>query len=134
MLHWLWVHNASAIGFAAGFARHKEIQPFLKDSDLLTTSVEATRELLSLCEKRGINIKDYPEISFMSWPNWLVLAAMRWLYTTNKSMQRFTAHAASEGSLRETRMNYQAMLKTAQEMGIDTPALKSLGIYLEAVN
>ena len=134
MLHWLWVHNASAIGFAAGFAKYKAIQPFLKDGELLKTSVEATRELLLICEKRCINLKDYPEISFMNWPNWLVLATMRWLYTTNKSMQRFTAHAASESSLRETKMNYGAMLKTAEDMGIETPALNILGAYLEVNN
>jgi ketopantoate reductase len=134
MLHWLWVHNASAIGFAAGFAKHKAIQPFLKDDELLKTSVEATRELLSLCGARGVSLKEYPEISFLGWPNWLVLAVMRWLYTTNKSMQRFTAHAASEGSLRETKMNYEAMLVTADELKIVTPALKTLGIYLEPYN
>jgi ketopantoate reductase len=130
MLHWLWVHNASAIGFAAGFAKYKAIQPFLKDSELLKTSIEATRELLALCERRGVKLKDYPEISFLGWPNWLVLAVMRWLYTTNKSMQRFTAHAASEGSLRETKINYEAMLKTADDFSVATPALGTLGRYL----
>jgi 2-dehydropantoate 2-reductase len=134
MLYWLWVHNASATGFAAGFAKHKAIQPFLKDGDLLKTSVEATRELLTLCERRGVNLKEYPEISFLSWPNWLVLAVMRWLYTTNKSMQRFTAHAASAGSLRETKLNYDAMLKTADELGVATPAMLALGKYLEAIH
>jgi 2-dehydropantoate 2-reductase len=133
ILHWLWMHNASAIGFAAGFAKHKAIRPFLKDSEDLKTCIEATRELLSLCEKRGVVLKEYPEISFMSWPTWLVMATMRWLYTTNKSMQRFTAHAASAGSLRETKMNYDAMMKTAEEMQMNTPALKSLGIYLESI-
>ena len=34
ILHWLWVHNASAVRFAAGFAEHKEIKPFLRDSEL----------------------------------------------------------------------------------------------------
>jgi len=131
ILHWLWVHNASATGFAAGFAKYKEIQPFLKDSALLKTSLQATRELLALCERRGVDLKQFPDVSFMSWPDWLVLALMRWLYTTNKSMQRYTAHAASAGSLRETRWNYDAMLQTADEVGMDMPALRSLGVYLE---
>jgi 2-dehydropantoate 2-reductase len=130
MLQWLWVHNASAVGFAAGFAKHKAIQHFLKDGELMKTCIESTRELLSVCEHRGANLKDYPEISFMNWPNWLVLMAMRWLYTTNKSMQRYTAHAASAGSLRETRMNYEAMLQMAEKMGIAMPATRALGVYL----
>jgi 2-dehydropantoate 2-reductase len=133
MLHWLWVHNASATGFAAGYARHNKMKDYLNDSDLLKTCIEATRELLTLCEKRGINLKDYPEISFMSWPTWLVMTVMRWMYTTNKSMQRYTAHAASIGSLRETKTNYEAMLCTAREMNVDVPALKSLGVYLQNI-
>lgn len=132
MLKWLWVHNASATGFAAGYARHGKMQDYLKDSELLKTCIEATRELLTLCEKRGINLKDYPEVSFMGWPTWLVMTVMRWLYTTNKSMQRYTAHAASTGSLRETKSNYDAMLHTAKQMNVDVPALRKLGIHLQA--
>jgi len=131
MLHWLWVHNASATAFAAGFAYQKEMLKFLKNTPMMRTCIEATRELLSMCEKRGANLKDYPEISFMGWPDWLVIAAMRWLYTTNKSMQRYTAHAASDGSLEETRLNYQLMMKTAKEMNLNTPALKKLGEFVE---
>lgn len=133
MLKWLWVHNASATGFSAGYACHSRMKEYLNDSSLLKTCIEATRELLTLCEKRGINLKDYPEISFMDWPTWLVMTVMRWMYTTNKSMQRYTAHAASTGSLRETKLNYEAMLHTASEMNVDVPALKSLGVYLQNI-
>jgi len=45
-------------------------------------------------------------------------------------MQRYTAHAASEGSLREIRYHFNAMLKTAGEFGVPTPALRSLEAYL----
>jgi 2-dehydropantoate 2-reductase len=130
ILHWRWVHNASAIGFAAGFARYGEVKPFLRDGALMKTCVQATVELMELCEKRGADLKQYPEVSFVDWPTWLVVAIMRWMWSTNKSMQRYTAHAASAGSLSETRMHYDAMLRTARELGIETPALHSLGKYI----
>lgn len=133
MLHWLWVHNASAVGFAAGFAKHRDFQTYLKDGDLLKTCLHATRELLALCEKRGVKLADYPEISYMGWPDFLVLGIMRWMFATNKSMQRYTAHAASDGSLRETKLNFGAMLKTAEEGRLPIPALKELSIYLENI-
>jgi ketopantoate reductase len=133
IVHWLWVHNATVIGFAAGFARHKELQKYLKDTNLLKTSLKATRELLALCKQRGVNLKDYPDISYMNWPDWLVLATMRWMYTTNKSMQRYTAHAASTSSLIETKLHYNAMIKTAEETGLATPALKSLATCLDKI-
>ena len=132
ILHWLWVHNASAVGFAAGFAKYCKVKPFLRDGDLMKTCVQATSELVHLCEKRGVNIKDYPDVSFVDWPSWLVVAIMRWLYSTNKSMQRYTAHAASTGSLQETRMHFFAMQRTASDLGMSVSALQSLEVFLEA--
>ena len=132
ILHWLWVHNASAVGFAAGFARYGEVKAFLRDGALMKTCVQATVELMRLCEKRGINLKQYPEISFVDWPASLVVGIMRWMWSTNKSMQRYTAHAASASSLRETRLHYEAMLRTANELGAEVPALRELGKYLPA--
>jgi ketopantoate reductase len=130
ILHWLWIHNASAVGFAAGYAQYGAIKPFLRDGRLMKTCVQATRELMTLCQKRGADWKQYPELAFIGWPDWLVIAVMRLMWTTNKSMQRYTAHAASEGSLREMRYHFDAMLKTADELGIPTPALRSLGKHL----
>jgi 2-dehydropantoate 2-reductase len=131
ILHWLWVHNASAIGFAAGFAHYGQVKPFLRDGALMRTCVQATVELMELCKKRGADLKQYPEVSFVDWPTWLVVAIMRWMWTTNKSMQRYTAHAVTAGSLAETRMHYDAMLRTARELEVDVPALQSLGKFLD---
>ncbi|HVN53325.1 MAG TPA: 2-dehydropantoate 2-reductase N-terminal domain-containing protein [Anaerolineaceae bacterium] len=126
ILHWLWVHNASAVGFATGYARYGEVRSFLHDGRLMKTCVQATRELMELCEKRGADWKKYPEVSFIGMPDWLVVTMMRIMWSTNKSMQRYTAHAASEGSLREMRYHFDAMLRSADELGTATPALSSL--------
>jgi 2-dehydropantoate 2-reductase len=131
ILHWLWVHNASAVGFAVGFAKYGEVKHFLRDGALMKTCVQATGELVHLCEKRGVDIKQYPDVSFVDWPIWLVVAMMRWMWSTNKSMQRYTAHAASAGSLQETALHYHAMLRTAGEVGMEIPALQSLDVYLD---
>jgi 2-dehydropantoate 2-reductase len=130
ILHWLWVHNASAVGFAVGFAKYSELKPFLRDGALMKTCVQATQELVHLCEKRGVDAKQYPDVSFVDWPNWLVVAMMRWMWSTNKSMQRYTAHASSAGSMQATRMHYDAMLSTASELGMEVPALQSLEMLL----
>ena len=131
ILHWLWVHNASAVGFTVGFAKYGEVKPFLRDGALMKTCVLATQELVHLCEKRGVNIKEYPDVSFVDWPSWLVVALMRWMWSTNKSMQRYTAHASSAGSMQETRIHYDAMLSTASELGMEVPALQSLGVFMD---
>lgn len=134
ILHWLWVHNASAVGFATGYAQYGDVKSFLRDGALMKTCVQATSELVHLCEKRGVELKRYPDVSFVDWPTWLVVAMMRWMWSTNKSMQRYTAHAASAGSLQETAMHYEAMLRTASDLGVEMPALQSLRKYLGQIN
>jgi len=47
-------------------------------------------------------------------------------------MQRFTAHAAD--SLHEAEENYEAMLKTADELGYNIPNLKAVGAHRESAS
>ena len=53
MLHWLWVHNAGSTAISLAFQKHKNVENYLNDKDLLKKSFLATRECLDLCEKRG---------------------------------------------------------------------------------
>jgi 2-dehydropantoate 2-reductase len=129
ILHWLWVHNASTIGFSAGFAKHLDMRATLDDKPLLRRCFDATKELLSLCEARGVNLKDYRDVSYLRWPSGILGVMMRVMYKRNRSMQRYTAHASSPGAMREARLNYDAMLRTAEELDHPMPVLTSLGAY-----
>jgi ketopantoate reductase len=130
MLGWLWLHNATTIGFSAGFARYGDRGRLLRDGALLSQCVAATRELVELCRRRGVDVSRHPDVSYMSWPTWLIVLFMRVLWTTNKSMQRYTAHALA--SLPEAWYFYGAMVRTADELGVPAPTLKHLGPYLQA--
>ncbi len=46
-------------------------------------------------------------------------------------MQRYTAHATSEGSLRETEYFYEQVIHTAEEFGMKMPNLAAMQSYLE---
>jgi hypothetical protein len=131
MLHWLWVHNAGVIGFAAGFAKCRDVAGYLDDKALVYQSIKATRELYNLCAHRGVGLKKYPEVGLVNFPIWLVAILLRWNFGRNESMQRYTAHAASEGSLRETKYHYDLVMRTADELGFEMPNLKALGAYLK---
>ncbi|MCL5996172.1 MAG: hypothetical protein M1546_08955 [Chloroflexi bacterium] len=133
ILHWLWVHNAGVIGFAAGFAKRRDMQAYLKDGALLRECILSTKELYELCRLRGVDLKQYPEVGYMNLPVWLVMLLLRWNFRRNESMQRFTAHAASQGSLQETKAHYVSMMKTASELGFDMPHTQALGTYLQDV-
>jgi ketopantoate reductase len=121
IVHWLWTHIARVVGFAAGFAKHRDVQEYLKDKALVRQCILSTRELYKLCQLRGVDLKKYPEAGFMNFPVWLVAMLLRWNFSRNESMQRYTAHAASEGSLQETKVYRASMIKTAEELGFDMP-------------
>jgi 2-dehydropantoate 2-reductase len=131
MLHWLWVHNAGVIGFAAGFAKYRDVAGYLDDKALVYQSIKATHELYKLCARRGVSLKKYPEVGLINFPIWLVAVLLRWNLRRNESRQRYTAHAASEGSLRETKYHYDLVMCTADELGFEMPNLKMLGAYLK---
>lgn len=131
ILHWLWLHNASSVGLWAGFAKHRDIKAFLRDGALLKEGFLATQELVELCRRRGADVSKYPDVSYLTWPVWLLLIMFRLLYTFNKSMKRYTAHAAD--SLPEAKANYDAMMKTADALAFEMPHMKKLGVYLEGV-
>jgi 2-dehydropantoate 2-reductase len=131
ILHWLWIHNAGVIGIAAAFAKYKTIAGYLGDKPLVKQSLQATRELYALCSRRGVNLKQFPEISYMNWPLWLVAILLRLNFSRNESMQRYTAHAASEGSLQETKYHYDKAMCTADQLSFEMPNLKAVGVYLQ---
>lgn len=53
ILNWLWVHNASAVGFPVGFSKYSEVKPFLRDGALMKTCVLATQELVT-CARSAV--------------------------------------------------------------------------------
>lgn len=128
ILHWLWLHNAMSIGIWAGFTKYREVKAFLKDRPLLVQCYGATKELLELCRLREVDLKHYPETTTFRLPTWLFIILFRWLWTHNESMQRFTAHGAD--SLQEAKANYDAIWKTANELGFNMPNLKAVGVHL----
>ena len=131
--HWIWQHVAGTVGYAIGFAKHREMASYLEDKPLLRQCTLTTLELFKLCQLRGVDLKKFPEASFVKFPVWLITALVRWNVKRQESAQRYTAHAGSENSLQETRAYFTKMMKTADELGFEVPNLKALEVYLPAV-
>ena len=86
-----------------------------------------------MCELRGIDLKKFPEASFVNFPVWLISILVRWNIRRNESAQRYTVHVSSEGSLQETKAYYTGVMKTADELGFEMPHTKVVGSYLRHV-
>jgi 2-dehydropantoate 2-reductase len=130
IVHWLWQHAASAVGFALGFAKHRDINTFLKDKELVHQCVLSTKELYRLCSLRGVDLKQFPEASFVNLPDWLVTALVKWNIGHREAAQRYSAHGESEGSRQEMKAYYASITKSAEELGFEMPYTKSLIGYL----
>lgn len=133
ILHWIWQHAAGVIGYSAGYAKHMEMDAYLGDTDLMRLCALSTKELYRLCELRGVDLKKFPEASFVNFPVWLISILVRWNIKRNESAQRYTAHVNSEGSLQETKAYYTSVMKTAYELDFDMPHTKVVGSYLQHV-
>jgi ketopantoate reductase len=131
IIHWQWQHAAGAIGFALGFAKHGDIKAFLADKELLRQCVLSTKELYRLCALRGVDLKKFPEASFINLPNWLVTALVKWNIGHREAAQRYSAHGASPGSQAEMRQYYEGVMKDAEKLGFEMPYTKALRAYLK---
>jgi 2-dehydropantoate 2-reductase len=130
IVHWLWQHAASAVGFALGFAKHRDIKTYLKDKELVHQCVLSTKELYRLCSLRGVDLKQFPEASFINFPNWLVTALVKWNIGHREAAQRYSAHGESESSRQEMKAYYASIIKSAEELNFEMPYTKSLIGYL----
>jgi ketopantoate reductase len=130
IVHWLWQHAASAVGFALGFAKHRDIKTFLKDRELVHQCVLSTKELYRLCSLRGVDLKQFPEASFINLPNWLVTALVKWNIGHREAAQRYSAHGESAGSQSEMKSYYDSIMKSANELGFEMRSTKALRAYL----
>lgn len=131
MIHWLWQHAAGAVGFAAGFAKYRNLNLYLSDKELLRICSLSTKEMYKLCALRGVDLKQFPEASFINFPIWLIVILVGWNIRHQESAQRYTAHVVSEGSRQETKEFLKKMFKTAQELDFDMPYTKRIAAYLE---
>ena len=132
IVHWIWQHVAGAIGYSAGFAKHREMDTYLEDKELIRQCTLATLELFKLCQLRGVDLKKFPEASFVNFPVWMVTWLVRWNIKRQESAQRYTAHAGSDNSLQETKAYFAKAMKSADEFGYEMPNLKALGVYINA--
>ena len=67
----------------------------------------------------------------MKLPIWLTAFLLKQNFRRNENMQRYTAHATSEGSLCETKYFYEQVMRTANELAMNMPNLAAMQSYLE---
>jgi 2-dehydropantoate 2-reductase len=122
---WLWVHAALTVPYWVALERDRDIQALLRDGGQLRRAFRASHEALALCEARGVDLKQHPEVDMVKMPAFLFPFAFRLLFRRNESMRRVTAHAVA--GIGEARVLYPQMIATADAHGLAVPELRALG-------
>ncbi|MFX1533485.1 MAG: hypothetical protein ACFFDI_04555 [Promethearchaeota archaeon] len=100
------------------------VKLFLKDKETVKKGFHATKEVLELCKLRGVDVSKYPETSTFKYPFRVFYILFKLLFRFNKSMQRFTAHAAT--GIQEIKINYTQMMNTAKDLNMEMPSMTEI--------
>jgi len=123
-LHWLWMHNVGASPFGVGLSKYNDINTYLDDKKLIETCFKAMMECYSLCEKRGVNLKEFPEVEMYKMPFSNLYPMFISNFKENPIMQRFTSHALL--AIDEMKDNFIQMYQLGKEMRIHMPNMEEL--------
>jgi 2-dehydropantoate 2-reductase len=132
ILHWLWIHNATSVAIWAGFYQYRDIKRFMKDGALVKESFDATKECLEICRKKGVDVDSFGDIAYFKYPTWAISLMFKMMFTFNKSMQIYTAHAASESSLNEMKGNFMELYNSGKSLGVPMPNMDKLHALVES--
>jgi len=128
ILHWLWVHNVGANPLGVGLSKYSNFSELLKDKQLVKICFKAMCEGYKICERRGANLKDFPEVKMMSIPFFILYPMFKRNFEKNPVMQRYTAHAFN--AIYEMKVNFKEMLQTGRDLKMNLPNIEKLSEML----
>jgi ketopantoate reductase len=128
--HWLWMHNIATAPFGAALEKHMDIDRLMADKKLVKTSFKAMRECCAICEKRGVNLKEFAEAGMYNLPLSLICFMFRMNFRRNPAMKRYTAHAID--CLKEMKHNFSQIFDSGLAFGVDMPAMRQLRALINA--
>lgn len=128
ILHWLWVHNVGASPLGVGLSKYNSLNEVLKDKKLVKICFKAMCEGYKICEKKGANLKAFPEVKMMSIPFFILYPMFKHNFEKNPIMQRYTSHAFK--AIDEMKDNFKQMLQTGRELKMNLPNMEKLSELL----
>lgn len=123
-LHWLWIHNVETAPFGVALAKYYDISKFLNDKELVKITFSSMKECYKICEKRGVNLKNFKEVEMYSAPFDTLYSIFKNNFENNPVMQRYTAHAIQ--SIDEMIQNFVQIFQTGCKLNINMPNMKIL--------
>ncbi len=123
-LHWLWIHNVGSAPLGVALAKYRDMSQLLNDKTLVKTAFRAMRECYKICEKRGVDLKQYSEVKMFKIPICIIYPIFKLNFTKNPIMERYTAHAVD--SIDEMAENFKEIYNTGSSLGVEMPNMRAL--------
>lgn len=124
ILHTLWMHNIDSAPLGVGLAKYHDTHLLVKDKELVKVCFDAMKECYKICEKRGVDLKQFPEVEMYNLPFEEIYPVFKANFETNPVMKRYSAHAVK--AIGEMVNNFMEIYDTGKELNVNMPNMESL--------
>ena len=125
ILHYLWVQYAITGGLWPALVRNGSLEAAVADRQTGEQAFMAVRECLAVLQRRGVDLKKYPQTKMYQNSNplglWIAGQALKFMFRHNKLVQRSSAHGL--GDPEEVKAFYYDLLNTGRRLGVEMPAM-----------
>jgi len=125
ILHYLWVQYAITGGLWPALVRAGSFEKVLNNPQIGKQGLRAARECLQVAERRGINLKEYPEagmyMNTSPFAMWFANQAIKFMFRFNKLVKRSSLHGLDDAE--EVQAFFNDLLNTGRKLGVDMPAM-----------
>ncbi|GHT32677.1 ketopantoate reductase [Bacteroidia bacterium] len=121
---WLITHYAVAAGLSAGIMKAGSGKAFVQNPGIIKEAIKAIREGLSVCTKRGINIKMEKSNKLYSLPLFLAVPIAKKIYSNEAIQLMFDGH--TKHAPEEMKKMFADMIEYGEKYNVKSPCLRSL--------
>jgi len=127
ILHYLWVQYAITGGLWPALVRAGSFEKVLSDSRICKQGLRAARECLQVAERRGVDLKEYPEagmyMNTSPMAMWFANQVIKFMFRFNKLVKRSSLHGLDDAE--EVRAFFYDLLNMGRKLGVDMPFMES---------
>ncbi len=123
MIHWLWLHHAIIAGQVGTILYFGNVVKSVESVENTRLMINAVRETLTIVQKRGVNIDDYPSDTALYLNNSLeeVRSNLKSYFAETLWGKRSTEQSHLNTNPGDMKLIFWDVYNTGKELGVPTP-------------
>ena len=135
IVHWHWLQYALNAAMWGALVRAGSVVAAAGDKRLVGLVLRATTEAIQVCERRGVDLDEFPEVKTYTnlggFKTWVMRAGFKWMMKHSEYHRRCSLHGLDDP--KEIKLFYNAVLETGQEMGLPMTAYREFQKDIDAL-